>query len=68
MIIAMQKADKEQIATPADRQPCEDVIIPSPGSCGTARDRVADGTYCLDWLMFFKRRKSNFLDHWNFKG
>ncbi len=60
MIIAMQKADKEQIATPANWQPGEDVIIPPPGSCGTARDRVnnpADDTYCLDWFMCFKREK-----------
>ncbi len=60
MIIAMQKADKEQIATPANWQPGDDVIIPPPGSCGTARDRVeskSDDTYCLDWFMCFKREK-----------
>jgi len=60
MIIAMQKADKEQIATPANWQPGDDVIIPPPGSCGAAKDRVAsqdDNTYCLDWFMCFRKEK-----------
>lgn len=60
MMIAMQKADKEQIATPANWQPGDDVIVPPPGSCGTARERVEskdDNTYCLDWFMCFKKEK-----------
>jgi peroxiredoxin (alkyl hydroperoxide reductase subunit C) len=60
MIIAMQKADKEQIATPANWQPGDDVIVPPPGSCGTAKDRVenqSEDTYCLDWFMCFKKEK-----------
>jgi len=60
MIIAMQKADKEQIATPANWQPGDDVIIPPPGSCGVAKDRVetkADDQYCLDWFMCFRKEK-----------
>lgn len=57
-IIAMQKADKESIATPANWQPGEDVILPPPGSCGAAKDRVenhADDVYCLDWFLCFRR-------------
>ena len=60
MIIAMQKADKEQIATPANWQPGDDVIVPPPGSCGTAKDRVDskdDDQYCLDWFMCFRKEK-----------
>ncbi|MBN1524152.1 MAG: peroxiredoxin [Spirochaetales bacterium] len=60
MIIAMQKADKENIATPANWQPGDDVIVPPPGSCGTAKERVeskSDDTYCLDWFMCFKKQK-----------
>jgi peroxiredoxin 2/4 len=60
MIIAMQKADKEQIATPANWQPGDDVIVPPPGSCGVAKDRVeekSDDQYCLDWFMCFKKEK-----------
>ena len=40
MIVALQTADKYQVATPADWQPGEDVIIPPPGSCGIAQERV----------------------------
>ncbi len=60
LIIAMQKGDKEGIATPANWQPGEDVIIPPPGSCGAAKDRVEskeDGKYCLDWFMCFRKDK-----------
>ncbi|MBN2150245.1 MAG: peroxiredoxin [Candidatus Lokiarchaeota archaeon] len=59
-IIAMQKADKEGIATPANWQPGDDVIVPPPGSCGAAKERVeakSDDTYCLDWFMCFRKSK-----------
>ncbi len=58
LLIAMQTADAHQIATPADWQPGDDVIIPPPGSCGVAKDRVEKaGTdyYCLDWFICFKK-------------
>jgi peroxiredoxin (alkyl hydroperoxide reductase subunit C) len=58
LLIAMQTADAHQCATPADWQPGDDVIVPPPGSCGMAKDRVekpAEGTYVLDWFMTFKK-------------
>lgn len=57
MIVAMQTADRHQVATPADWQPGEDVIVPPPGSCGTAQARVegTDGIQCLDWFMCLKK-------------
>jgi peroxiredoxin 2/4 len=60
LIIAMQKGDREGIATPANWQPGDDVIIPPPGSCGAAKDRVEnkeEGKYCLDWFMCFRKDK-----------
>ncbi len=60
MIIAMQKSDKEQVATPANWQPGDDVIVPPPGSCGSAKERVetkSDDVYCLDWFMCFRKEK-----------
>jgi len=57
-LIAMQTADTYKIATPADWQPGDDVIVPSPGSCGAAKDRVDTakdkGLKCLDWFICFK--------------
>ncbi len=58
LLIAMQTSDANNVATPADWQPGDDVIIPPPGSCGTAKERVEKaGTdyYCLDWFMCFKK-------------
>jgi peroxiredoxin (alkyl hydroperoxide reductase subunit C) len=60
LIKAMQKADRDGVATPANWQPGDDVIIPPPGSCGTAKERVEkkeEGKYCLDWFICFKREK-----------
>ena len=57
-LIAMQAADAFAIATPADWQPGDDVIVPPPGSCGLAKERIekpAEGTYVLDWFMTFKK-------------
>ncbi len=60
IILALQNADKNGIATPADWRPGDDVIIPPPGSCGKASERMADpgkDAYCLDWFLCFKKDK-----------
>ena len=61
IIMALQKADKDNIATPADWRPGDDVIVPTAGSCGTAKERMDNSgkgdTYCLDWFMCFKKEK-----------
>ncbi len=56
IILALQKADKDGVATPADWRPGDDVIIPTAGSCGTAKERMEtkdEDQYCLDWFMCF---------------
>lgn len=58
VILALQKADKENVATPADWRPGMDVILPAPGSCGTAKDRVEekkDDQICYDWFLCFRK-------------
>lgn len=60
IIIALQKADKDGVATPADWRPGQDVIIPTAGSCGVAKERMEskdEDKYCLDWFICFKREK-----------
>ncbi|MFA7157251.1 MAG: peroxiredoxin [Bacilli bacterium] len=60
IILALQKADKDGVATPADWRPGDDVIVPTAGSCGVAKERMAskdENTYCLDWFMCFKKEK-----------
>jgi peroxiredoxin (alkyl hydroperoxide reductase subunit C) len=55
-LIAMQTADKYSIATPADWQPGDDVIIPTAGSGGVANDRMehAGDMKCHDWFFCTK--------------
>ncbi len=58
IVQALQKADADQCATPADWRPGEDVIVPTAGSCGTARERMEnqnDAQYCLDWFLCFRK-------------
>lgn len=58
LLIAMQFSDQHKVATPANWQPGDDVIVPPPGSCGTAKKRVetpADDTTVLDWFMVLKK-------------
>ncbi len=60
LVIALQKADKDNVATPANWKPGDDCIVPTAGSCGTAKERMenpGDDVYFLDWFMCFKREK-----------
>lgn len=58
IILALQKADKDSCATPANWRPGDDVIVPTAGSCGVAKERMEskdDNQYCLDWFMCFRK-------------
>ena len=60
VILALQKADADNCATPANWRPGDDVIVPTAGSCGTAKERVESkdpDMYCLDWFMCFRKEK-----------
>lgn len=55
---ALQTADAFSVATPADWHPGDDVIVPPPGSCGAARERVegkSEDTHCYDWFFCTKK-------------
>ncbi len=57
LVRAMQHSDDYQIATPANWQPGDDVIVPPPGSCGAARDRMEESgedLKRLDWFLCLK--------------
>lgn len=60
LVLALQKADEDGVATPADWRVGDDVIIPTANSCGVAKQRVEtkqEDKYCLDWFMCFKKEK-----------
>jgi peroxiredoxin 2/4 len=55
-LVAMQTADAFSIATPADWRPGDDVIVPTAGSCGVAKERMEnkEGLTCYDWFFCTK--------------
>lgn len=58
LLIALQTSDAHGVATPANWQPGEEVILPPPGSCGAAEERVSkagEDVRCVDWFLCFKR-------------
>ena len=58
IVLALQKADADACATPADWRPGDDVIVPTAGSCGVAKERMDnqnENQYCLDWFMCFRK-------------
>jgi peroxiredoxin (alkyl hydroperoxide reductase subunit C) len=55
-VIALQTADAFQIATPADWQPGDDVIVSPAGSCGVAQERMdSKELECKDWFFCTKK-------------
>lgn len=62
IVQALQKSDAEGIATPADWQPGEDVIVPPVAPIGSAEDRdnyPNSNMHCLDWFTCFKHESSD---------
>ena len=58
LLIAIQHSDEHNVATPANWELGDDVIIPPPGSCGTAKERVdeaGEDYECLDWFICLKK-------------
>lgn len=56
VLVALQTADNFSIATPADWQVGDDVIVPTAGSCGVAKERMEDKSNlkCYDWFFCTK--------------
>ena len=58
LILALQTADEFGVATPADWRPGQDVIVPTAGSCGVAKERMATDKSemnCQDWFFCLKK-------------
>jgi peroxiredoxin (alkyl hydroperoxide reductase subunit C) len=53
----MQTTDKFSVATPADWNPGDDVIVSPAGSCGTAEERMTSSgeLKCEDWFFCTKK-------------
>lgn len=60
IILGLQKADKDQVALPADWEPGKDVILPPPLLSSSIAERIEDGKNKedlkqLDWYLTFKK-------------
>ena len=55
VVQALKTADEFSVATPADWRPGDDVIVPTAGSCGVAKERMeAKDLKCYDWFFCTK--------------
>jgi len=57
IVMALKTADEFSVATPADWRPGDDVIVPTAGSCGVAKERMEakDDMTCHDWFFCTKK-------------
>lgn len=57
LVVGLQTADAFKVALPADWQPGDDVIVPTAGSCGVAKERMEDKQTmtCCDWYFCTKK-------------
>lgn len=58
VVIGLQTADAFSVACPADWEPGDDVIVPTAGSCGVAKERMegkAGEMHCYDWFFCTKK-------------
>ncbi len=57
VVVGLQTADAFSVALPADWQPGDDVIVPTAGSCGVAKQRMEskEEMTCYDWFFCTKK-------------
>lgn len=58
VLIGLQMVDNFGVALPADWRPGDEVIVPTAGSCGVAKERVEDKSgeiHCYDWFFCTRR-------------
>lgn len=57
VLVGLQAADEYHVAMPADWRPGDDVIVPTAGSCGVAKERMKNkkDIHCYDWFFCTKK-------------
>jgi peroxiredoxin (alkyl hydroperoxide reductase subunit C) len=55
IIDALQTTDKHKVATPANWNPGDPVVVPPPGTTEQAEERTKQGYDCKDWYLCFKK-------------
>ncbi len=54
LIDALQVADANQVATPANWEPGQKVIVPAPKTMEALEERVESGFECADWYLCYR--------------
>lgn len=54
LIDALQTTDRNGVATPANWQPGQKVIVPPPNTQEMAEERLSEGYECVDWYFCMK--------------
>ena len=55
LVKALQTSDKYGIATPANWQPGDKVVVPAPKNKAEMDKRLSEGYECKDWYLCFKK-------------
>ena len=55
LIKALQTSDKYKVATPANWQPGDKVVVPAPKTAAEMEKRPTEGYECKDWYLCFKK-------------
>jgi len=55
LIKALQTTDKHGVATPANWQPGDKVVVPAPKNKAEMETRLGEGYECKDWYLCFKK-------------
>lgn len=70
ILIGLQTADEFGVALPADWRPGDEVIVPTAGSCGVAKERMEnkDEMHCYDWFFCTKKLSKEAIDNALYKS
>jgi len=55
LLKALQTSDKYKVATPANWQPGDKVVVPAPKTAAEMEKRLSEGYECKDWYLCFKK-------------
>jgi peroxiredoxin 2/4 len=55
LVKALQTTDKHGVATPANWQPGDKVVVPAPKTPAEIEKRLTEGYECKDWYLCFKK-------------
>jgi peroxiredoxin (alkyl hydroperoxide reductase subunit C) len=55
LLKALQTSDRHKVATPANWQPGDKVVVPAPRTAAEMEKRLSEGYECKDWYLCFKK-------------